>query len=192
VKKINPNLYPKDGYFFKESDGSLHRGKNWREVVAKVTEYRKLKGLTPGSVVREVMAQACQRNPNLCHEETTEPRPRTPVPLKALVLRWMFKLAQGKTPGSISLVKPEDARNRADVCAGCPFNQALGVNSCSACKQSMDAHRKIIFEGRAKFDGRLGGCKALAVDLGSFVWLDYPRVDNEALPAHCWSKITRT
>lgn len=191
MKRINSNLYPKDGYFFRDSDGSIHRAKNWREVVAKVTEYRKLKNLNPGDVLKEVMAQACQRNPNICHEEPTTPQPRPPVPLKALVIRWLFQLAQHKEKGPINLVKLEEARSRADVCSQCPANQLLGVNSCSACKQTVEAHRKTIFGGRAKIDSRLGGCSILNVDLGSFVWLDQPRIDNQALPAHCWSKITK-
>lgn len=191
MQRINSNLYPKDGYFFRESDGSLHRGKNWREVIAKVTEYRKLKGLVPGKVLQEVMAQACQRNPKLCYEEPAADRPKIPVSLKARVLRWLYEMVQHKTRGPINLVSAEAAKARADVCAVCANSQALGVNSCAACKQTVKAHREAIFQGKVQFDARLGGCKVLGTDLASFVCLDQERIDNEALPAHCWTKIVR-
>lgn len=191
MQRINSNLYPKDGYFFKESDSSIHRAKNWREVIAKVTEYRKLKGLTPGKVLQEVMAQACQRNPRLCHEEAPANRPKPPTPLKARVLRWLYELSKHQEQGPINTVSAEEAKQRADVCAACPKNNGLGVNSCAACKQAVEGYRANIFRGKLHFDGRLGGCAVLGVDLASFVWLDQERIDNDALPAHCWKKIMR-
>jgi hypothetical protein len=191
MQRINSNLYPKDGYFFRESDDSVHRAKNWREVIAKVTEYRKLKGLAPGKVLQEVMAQACQRNPRLCHEEPAANRPKPPVPLKARVLQWLSGLNKHTDSGPINQVAPDAAKVRADVCAACPANKALGVNSCAACKQAVEGYRVNIFRGKVRFDGRLGGCTILGTDLASFVNLDQDRIDNEALPAHCWTKIVR-
>jgi hypothetical protein len=150
-----------------------------------------MKGLLPGKVVQEVMAQACQRNPRLCHEEHDPTRPKPPVPLKSRVLRWLYDMVQRKAQQPINLVAGEVVRQRAEVCAVCPRNKALGVNSCAACKQTVKAHREAIFEGKVQFDGRLGGCEVLGTDLASFVSLDQDRIDNEALPAHCWTKIMR-
>jgi hypothetical protein len=69
MKRVNVNLFPKEGYIYLESDGSKHRAENWSKLMAKVSAYRKRAGLPQGDVEREVMAQACQRNPSHCSEE---------------------------------------------------------------------------------------------------------------------------
>lgn len=190
MKTMNPNLYPKEGYYFRESDGSIHRAKNWRGVIAKVSTYRKLRGLPVGEIASEVMEQACKRSPNLCYASGNAPAVRPAVPLKAKVLQWLYGVLAHKDKGlPINLVNREEAAERAGVCARCPLNTPLGTNTCSACREAVANYRKQILDGKRSFDSRLGGCSALATDLGLAVHLDQDRVDNQALPTHCWFRI---
>jgi hypothetical protein len=82
------NLYPKDGYFFKEQDGTNLRAGNWPLVIRKVVDYRRQARLAPGDPVTEVIAQACQRNPSYCYESNRAAVPAPRVTLKATVLKW--------------------------------------------------------------------------------------------------------
>jgi hypothetical protein len=184
--RINVNLYPKDGYFFKDQDHTTLRGANWSEVVRKVVEYRKRAGLPPGKPAEEVMAQACQRNPSYCHETNrVVPPPR--VTAKALALQWLFGIS--KTPkAELEFVTPDEAKSRAGICATCPKNSSLGVSACSSCKQAFSEYRKNILGDSRIRDGRLGGCAVLGADLTTATHLDEVRIDNGDLPQNCWRK----
>lgn len=184
--RINVNLYPKDGYFFKEQDNTILRAANWSLVVKKVIDYRKRAGLDAGNPGEEVMAQACQRNPNYCYEQNrTVPAPQ--VTAKARALQWLFGISQ-LAKDSLEFVKPEEAKARSAICAACPKNSSLGVSACSSCKQAFNEYRKNLLGGARIRDGRLGGCAVLGSDLTTAVHLDEVRVDNSELPANCWRK----
>ncbi len=186
MQRINVNLYPKDGYFFKEQDGTMIRGKKWGEVVSKVAAYRSRAKLAPGEPAREVIAQACTRNPSFCFQQgtiTIAPR----VTLKARVLKWLNGLLQ-VPKAELEYVSPALAKERSQICASCPQNQSLGVTSCSSCKQAFGEFRKQLIGSARVRDQRLGGCQILASDLTTAVHLDEVRVDNTELPAHCWRK----
>ena len=62
MKAINPNMYPKDGYRFKDPDGSWHHGDSWAGVINRVKAYRSRQGKPVDGVHDEVIAQACHRN----------------------------------------------------------------------------------------------------------------------------------
>lgn len=188
--RINLNLYPKEGFFFKESDNAKIRAASWKAVVKKVREYRERAKLPIGDPEAEVMQQACQRNPTLCHPTGPRITVNPPVSLKSRVLQWLSNFRRQKEGGAhLAQVSAEEAAGRARICASCPMNRPIGVNSCSSCKLAVGELRKYLF-GDAKFDGRLGGCEILGADIASAVRFDEVRVDNPSLPVHCWRKIT--
>jgi hypothetical protein len=186
--RINVNLFPKDGYVFKENDGSIHRStKGWRDLIARVTIYRRVNNKPPGDPENEVHAQACAANPSYCSEGN--PPPPTPIngqSLKGAVLRWLSELRRNKS--KIELVKPEEAASRAGVCATCPFNVGLR-EGCAPCKTFVIEAQRDLLPGR-KVDSRLNACDKLAVDLGVLVNLDEPPVKRDDLPNFCWKKRT--
>lgn len=186
IQRINVNLYPKDGYFFKDSDGTVLRAGNWSGVIKKVREYRQRAGLSPGDPTTEVIAQACTRNPSFCYQKTTvSVAPQ--VTVKARALQWLNSIL--RTPkDQLQYVQPAEAKARAVICAGCPMNQSLGVTSCSSCKQAFTEFRKQLLGAARVRDSRLGGCAALGCDLMTAAHLDEVRVDSAALPGHCWRK----
>lgn len=187
--RVNVNLFPAGGYFFKEQDGSIHRAGNWKSVIQKVRVYRSRKGLTSGNVEEEVMVQACSRSPQLCYEDARREVVRAPTPLKARILMWLngfLKSRAGGTP--INYVSATEATQRAAICAVCPKNVPTGESGCAPCKQALVTFRKeLIGLGRAR-DGRLGGCAVLGIDLVCAVHFDEIRIDNPHLPPPCWRK----
>lgn len=188
--RINCNLFPSGGYFFVESDGSKHRAGNWRAVVKKVTEYRQRARLPLGDVEREVMAQACSRNPALCHDDRAVQAPKPAVTVKARVLKWLFGMKQVQEREPLTYVSTAEATARAAICAKCPQNTPLGVKTCATCKETLKQYRKELLGGARARDSRLGGCNVLGSDLVTATHLDEIRVDNPSLPANCWRKKT--
>lgn len=190
MRRINCNLYPSGGHFFVESDGSKHRAGNWRAVIKKVTEYRQRARLPMGDVEQEVMAQACARNPSICYDDRRAPPPPQPksVTIKAQVLKWLFGFQQLKEREPLNYVSTAESVARAAICAKCPLNTPLGVKTCATCKETLKEYRKQLLGGARARDSRLGGCAVLGSDLVTAVHLDELRVENPALPPHCWRK----
>lgn len=186
--QIKTNLYPKDGYIYREADGTLFRESNWNKVVKKVREYRLLKGIPVGDPVEDVTRQACSRQPTLCYDRAGVTVPVPIVSLKSKVLKWLIDFVNRKKDGAtVEYVSPNEAANRAAICAGCPLNVQIGVNSCSSCKQSVDSSRSVLLGGRVRHP-KISACSGLAVDLVTAVHLDEIRIENADLPSHCWRK----
>jgi hypothetical protein len=181
-------MFPKDGYWFRESDGTIIKGSSWKLVTKKVVEYRERAKMSPGNPAVEVAEQACARQPTICHNVVKYEPAKRPLSLKSRVLKWLseFKLRVAKGE-KLEYVADAEAKARADACAQCSANVPLGPSSCSACKQAVTEMRKSII-GPRRADGRLNGCNFLGIDLPTAVHLDEIRLDNNELPAHCWRK----
>lgn len=185
-KRINVNLYPREGYFFKESDGTIIRSDSWLHVMAKVSTYRKNAGYPIGDVESEVAQQACARNPAHCAtiNDATE-RQTLITSLKTRVLKYMSFL-RGLGP-RIPWVDAAAANRRATICASCPHNTSL-PEGCGSCRAALVAMRvEVLGRGRAQ-DGRVHGCAILGEDIPTSVHVDHDVVDNPQLPDHCWRK----
>lgn len=187
MKRINVNLFPRDGYFFTDSDGARIRGNSWSDVMRRVAAYRKRAGRAQGNVEAEVSAQACARNPAHCSEINGENERHLKIAsLKGRVLRYL-SFIRGLLPGNrVPWASPQDARNRANVCASCPNNTAL-PEGCSSCRAAVRAMHKEILGDRT-IDARLNGCAILGESLPVSTWVEHDVVDETALPAHCWRK----
>ncbi len=190
MKRVNPNLFPKDGHFFKESDGTTIRADSLAGVVVRVVAYRRRAGYPPGNPAVEVVEQVCSRNPGICsddsgHSQELEVRKTS---LKSRVLSWMALARTHKAQGRIEYVDATTAVARAQVCAACPFNTSL-QEGCSSCRQAQAEMRKEVL-GRRVLDSRLNGCLILGEDLQTAAHLERPTADNGELPGHCWRKRT--
>lgn len=181
MRIANPNLYPKGGHVFKESDGATIRGDSWPGVIARVVRYRARAKYPPGNPTEEVYAQACARNPGLCGDA---PAPQKSVPLKTRVLMWLNGLVQKKR--DLAFVSESLAKERAGICARCPKNTDV-TSGCASCKVAQSELRKAIAGGRF-FDGRLRGCAVLGEDLPVAVHLELQAVEDGELPGECWRK----
>jgi len=189
MKSINPNLYPHDGRFFIDSDGARISGDTWAGVIRRVEGYRRRQGRPVGDVAAEVTAQACQRNPVICTEDNAAYKQELrKSSLKSRVLAWFSAFIHQVQSSPPTFSSENDARNRANVCAGCPLNTAL-PDGCSSCKAALNEMRKSVIGGRFQ-DQRIHACNALSEDLNTVVWIEQTTVENPALPGHCWRKRT--
>jgi len=188
--RINVNLYPSNGFVFKLPDGTLLRSsKGWNDLITRVKVYRKVNNLERGDPEKEIHEQACQNNPSLCSEQNPPP----PVPiaggnhrsLKGKMLQWLAETRRRKK--ELRFVSPEEAKQRAHICAKCQFNvEASG--GCSSCRRALSELRDDILPRRV-LDSRLNSCDRLGFDTSVAAHLDEPRVNNPDLPSFCWMKI---
>ena len=187
MKQINPNIYPKGGYYFVDSDGSRHvAADGWHGVIARVKAYRKRKGVAEGDVATEVIAQACQRYPMLCHEDDGRRQEQLKrSSLKTKILSWLAWLRGYQDK---HFVEDSLARERANICQSCPNNTPL-QDGCASCRATVTALRKEILGPHRFVDGRLNACLVMGEDLPTVVHLEMTAVDKGELPAHCWRKI---
>lgn len=188
--RINVNLFPRDGYFYVEADGTRLVGQTWSGVVARVRDYRRRNGLPPGDPLNEVHEQACKRNPNLCsaiNEATVQARKL--VSLKGRMLGWLALMRKNRAKAPLAFVDASEAKRRADICASCPMNAHL-KSGCGACKRALAEMRKDLIGGERSPDPRLSGCLVTGEDLAASTWIDQVRVDLPAAPAVCWRKRT--
>lgn len=187
MKKINSNLYPAGGFFFKESDGTIIRSTgSWSGVIARVARYRRRNGLPPGDPKAEVHAQACERNPSHCREDV-DPVAQAALKvasLKSRVLAWLSGL-RGRA-GELLWGDGVNAAARAAVCLNCPAHAQI-AGGCGACKRSLSEIRKSLL-GERNLDTRLAGCTILGEDPAVSTWIDQPPSDDPTLPACCWRR----
>lgn len=187
MKAINPNIFPKGGYLFKDPDGTVHTGDSWAGVRARVKAYRKRQGKPVDTVDEEVITQACQRNPVLCVEEhPANAEQMKKVSLKGRVLLWLNRVrnVRGKRP--LVFVAGDLNAARADVCFRCSKNQGT-PEGCGSCRAALKALRDDII-GSRNFDQRLNACGVLGEYLPVSTWLELQAVPDPELPWECWRK----
>lgn len=184
MKRVNVNLFPKDGYFFREKDGSVHRStRGWTDLIGRVITYRRVNKLPLGDPAQEVHEQACQNNPGYCYEDA-QPIPTPPRTIKTAVLQWIMNLRANKS--KVSFVSEPLPTERASICAGCPCNVPL-KEGCAPCARVISEARKEILGGR-RVDGRLHACEKFGSDAATMVHIDTTTVERPDLPDHCWLK----
>lgn len=189
MMRVNTNLYPRDGYVFKDKDGSMHRStKGWTDLIVRVKDYRRRNNLPPGEVENEVHAQGCQNNPSLCYDTSHALTPVKNPPqrtLKSSVLQWLADVRRRKP--ELRFVPADVAASRASVCASCPVNKPLPSGGCSSCKMAIEEIRADLLRGK-RIDTRLHTCERLGVDNAVLAHLDHPTTEDPNLPDHCWFK----
>jgi hypothetical protein len=187
---INPNIYPHDGFVFKDSDGTTHSGDSWAGVIVRVQNYRRRQGGPVDSVESEVIFQACLKNPILCKEDNGITRAaRKIVSLKGRVLQWLNALRGVKEKEGLRYVDPDMHAARTDVCVRCPLNKSM-TEGCSSCKAALDSLRDELVGRRGRTDARITACPVLGEYLPVSTWIDVPTEVNADLPAECWRKRT--
>ncbi len=188
MKRVNVNLYPRGGYLFVDKDGAkLRSDKGWRDLIARVTDYRRRNKYPIGDPEQEVHEQACVSNPSYCSDQTVViPQPGPKSTMKERILRWIVVL---RTKASeLRFVTETEAMVRAEICLKCPRRQSLPVG-CSSCRAAVKAARPEII-GKRKIDERLNGfgCDAVGVDIATAAHIDGQTVEDETLPSFCWMK----
>lgn len=187
--RIKTNLFPKDGYVFKNPDGALIRSsKGWKDLIVRVKDYRRINNIPLGDVENEVHDYVCKNHMSDCYDSSQvvthvpEPPQRT---LKSSVLQWLADVRRRKP--ELQFVPAELAAARANVCASCQFNKPLPSGGCSSCKAAIGEIRAQVLANK-KVDQRLHTCERLGVDNAVLSHLEHPTMENPNLPDHCWFK----
>jgi len=185
MKSIQPNIYPKSGYVFNESDGSKHVASSWPGVIARVKRYREGQGRDSSTVEHEVIFQACLREPILCHEDNGDTRAEVKKSsLRSRVLRWLGELTKRKPT---NFVDGGLHAARTDVCIRCPVDKGMPGGGCGACKAAVRELQEEVV-GPRQTDSRITACPILGEYLPVSTWLDEPTVVNPELPGECWRR----
>ena len=189
MNRINVNIYPKEGYFFVENDGTRIVGTSWSGVVARVKEYRRRNGLPSGTPDAEVHAQACKRNPNLCSNvDAATIVARQKVSIKGRMLGHLNLLRKKRASEPLLFVDKEAAKRRATICAACPMNTPI-KEGCGSCRAALAEVRRDIL-GPRSIDGRLSGCLISGEDVAVQAHIETENISLPTAPAHCWRKRT--
>lgn len=185
--RLNPNLYPPDGYTFEDSDGVGHKGEGWKDLFRLIREYRARNGKSPGDVEAEVNSQHCAKYPGLCHA----PPGLLPVPsfdMNTRVSNWLSSiLTTRRRNGTPAFVASAEAARRAKICAVCPRQKSLS-SACSSCLGGVRDARKAVLAGQTPANRSLHPCSVLGEDTQVSVHLNLPPAADPALPAGCWRK----
>lgn len=184
---IKPQLYPPGGYNFRESDGSVHSGNSWAHLVRVVAQYRAVRRLPPGNPAKEITEAVCQANPQLCHNGPGELGGGDMEAYYIRVAEWLARVMQKVRHASVRFVDAIKARERAEICRGCPY-QKQWMKNCVSCQKSADASQKHILRGRPDAGRGLLGCEILSEDTAVSVHLDDAPKGDPRLPGHCWRK----
>lgn len=205
-RRVNFNVVPTDGYFFKDPSGPTFHGHSWSEVVARLKHYRRRNKLPLGDPSNEVADQALSRNPHLLRpaapKESGRPKPynrsgSAPAPkkpvrvsLKAKTFTWLRSILRQKQEqdGELQFVTQEVQKERLFVCNGCPKKQEV-PGGCASCSKAYAALRSEVLDGRP-FRKDQFSCSVLGADLQTMAWLDELTVENGDLPGNCWRKRT--
>lgn len=184
---LNPNIFPKGGFWFKDSDGSTIHGDTWPGVAARLKRYRERQGRPVGDPMGEVIAQACQREPVICVQDNPAYDHQIKRGnLKGRVLTWLAQVQARSAKGEVQFVSDATRNDRVNTCAGCPFNKEL-PGGCATCKAAVEESRKHIIGGRP-VDHRNHACDVLGEDVPVSTWIESIAEDRGDLPAHCWRK----
>lgn len=188
--KINPNIFPKGGFVFKNQDGTTIVGDKKPAVVARLRAYRKRIGQAPGDPEQEVTQQLCERNPGLCTQDDGQNAAMLKLAtLKGRILAWFASVRSRMASNPLQFVSQDEANRRGLTCLGCPFNKNLPDSGCSSCVSVVKELRINVIGGR-KIDSPVThrGCNVLGEEIATSVWLEQLTVDNSELPAFCWRK----
>lgn len=186
--RVNPNLYPPDGYIFEDADGVKHTGDGWKNLFQLIREYRARNGKPEGDVEAEVHTQHCAKYPGLCHAPPGLPPAPAYTMINPRVINWLSSILSTRrkngTPVNVPLA---EAARRAKICAVCPRQQSLS-SACSSCLGSVRDARKVVLAGQAPANRSLHPCSVLGEDTYLSVHLDLKPVAEPTLPPACWRK----
>src|SRR6266446_9955804 len=102
---LNPNVYPKGGHFFTESDGTRIAGDTWAGVIERVRRYRVRRGLPEGNPTAEVITQACAREPVICvRDNPAYDHQVRRGNFKGRVLTWLMQAQSRQKKGELQFV----------------------------------------------------------------------------------------
>lgn len=184
-----PELYPSGGFSFTEADGTVLTSTSWDLLAVRLEEYRRLTNKPAGNPREEVMAQACERHPDICGEVGGKAFEINPaVKLGVGVQSWIAGVAIENAKTRLGRVDEPEAVRRAAICRRCPLNIAWQT-SCTTCDKSLaTVTADLTREGPEVNVEGLQGCVAFDQINAVAVRLKLPAKESPLSPAECWRR----
>ncbi len=173
------------------------RANTFDELIDAVTKYRVDNGVPVGDVLDDIEKYICEKYPHMCHNirgaivQVHVKHPPKIVNDRQLffdrIVQWMQSKIRSHSIDKLEL--EPIARQRASICAKCPFNQPWSTG-CGVCADTVNRLGGMLRIGRDVAGGRkLKGCQVLGHENRSAVWLRLNEIENsDQLPSHCWAK----
>lgn len=195
---INKSVVPPGGFVYVEpASGVEFRHTVFDEILNRVRLHRIANGFPlPPGWQDEVESAMCEHHGpetwQFVDESSDNREPRrvhiSDVLNFVAVVRAWVAAEQGE-----KFVSPEEAERRAEICAGCPYNQA--IDGCQPCQDLAGKVYRLLGGRTTKWDHMLKGC-AICSCSGAQVHITLrilhkgvPPEMNEKFPTGCWKKV---
>ena len=185
-------IIPPGGYHFVDRSGGTENritGSGYANVAENLLSFRLKNGYPMGNPLQEVYDYVCSNWRHVCTDTNPEPAPIDPrASLASRVSDWVgrFVTLTGPDAGAEETV----AKQRADVCRGCPKNQNYR-GGCTPCVASIEQQSFIYRRNRDVPGGdTLGACTVLNEHTRTSVWSTKlkPIPAGADVPDTCWRK----
>lgn len=190
---FNPNLYPSDGWYFRDANGTRHpangSASGLNALVNMVANYRKVNSMPPGDPHTEVTVQICSRQPGFCRDsnQVAAPGPLIKSGLGQKVLAWIQRMVREKREGKLRRIADRDALKRGEICARCPKQMGLPL-TCGRCLDDIAKLRQALLDGKDPVHQGLGACSIFDDDLQTVIHFETGTAPNSDIPPQCWRK----
>lgn len=190
---INPNLYPSDGWWFRDANGTRHpvngSASGLNALINSVADYRKRNGMPMGDPHTEVTVQICSRQPGLCRDsqQVSPPGPFIKADLGKKVLNWIQRMVGDKRAGNLRKISDQEALKRGEICARCPKQVGLPL-TCGRCLDDIAKLRRALLDGKDPVHQGLGACSIFDDDLQTVIHFETGKAPNTDIPDYCWRK----
>jgi hypothetical protein len=193
--RINPNIYPCNGFFYVDADRVRFTAGDGDGLLNKIVEYRSRRGQDVSPMAIKALKATvteflCRNNVGLCGEGLPTKAPRLiskEASLDSKISGYLAFTFRKAGEGRVSYVREEVARARAEVCAKCPNQTAMG-KSCATCSSQIDTLSALLQKSRDYGQKGLKGCSAAGVDTRVAVLIERDPIGFPFLPSFCWMR----
>lgn len=191
---------PPDGWDYQQPDGPMLRGNTLGLLVSAVFDYRIAHGLPTANVQEEVEDEICRRKPIRCKVPVVLAPGERKVSAQD-ALRFLITMKEWVKDGT--LVDQAEADRRAEICAGCRFNDRVEM-SCFGCAGIYGIFEQIIGQRKTRMDHELKNCKICSCFNAIQAWVplgvlqrasgglempdDTGQKDADGAPIPCWKR----
>lgn len=185
---FNMSKTPRGGWLYLErATKTWFTADGYDELIKKVTEHRKYKGLDVESTEIDVQKQFCMRLGDKQCKDFDEHYPdMTDLAPEDKMISFSKAVISFLRSGA-ELVSKEESERRAEICQSCPFNRATGC-SCSTLHAIVDS-----LVPKSRREKGIAVCTVCGCSLKAKILLPKQVVDEsnsvKQFPSWCWQRV---
>lgn len=176
-------------------DGDTIRGDTYRDLLAKVINYRAERRIAIGNAQVDVDDFICKAYPHQCHTYTNAEviasvQATTAKMGQKRMTDYINEWANSLSEKPLEYVYSGDSEQRAVVCVNCPY-QKNWEHECAPCAKNTQTILSILRGGRdvPHYHTKLKGCASMKMCTRTAVWLKKEFLPDPAnAPEGCWLK----